>query len=164
MRGAHATAAVLVPSLWIRGTVSRGIHLGVVRSRVRMASDRRFSGFAELHFRESAHLALARAAEAVQTEVEAQHPGAFIVDDLRLDVSIDARGTPHHIDALRRMLEALVKDAVSGEVAIEVEGGERWARRVTENSEARKLEPAAQVSGPVSSEDSDRPTIRTEAG
>jgi len=127
-----------------------------------MASDRRFSGFADLHFRESAHLALARAAESVQTDVEAQHPGAFIVDDHRLDVSVEARGSLLHIDALRRMLEALVNDAVSGEAALEIEGGERWARRVAEVSEARRLDPA-QISGSVSSEDSDRPTMRTEA-
>lgn len=128
-----------------------------------MASERRFSGFAQLHFRESAHLALARASEAVQTDVEAQHPGAFIVDDLRLDVSIDAHGSALHIDALRRMLDLLARDAISGEVAVEVEGGERWARRVAETSDARTLDPV-QASGPVSAEDSDRPTIRTEAG
>ncbi len=128
-----------------------------------MASDRRFSGFAELHFRESAHLALARAAEAIHTDVEAQHPGAFIVDDLRLDVSIDARGTPLHIDAVRRMLDVLVRDAISGEAAVEVDGGDRWARRVAENSEARRLEPA-QASGLAGSEESERPTLRTEAG
>lgn len=128
-----------------------------------MAPDRRFSGFAELHFGESAHLALARASEAVHTDVEAQHPGAFIVDDLRLDVSIEAHGTALHIDALRRMLEVLVDHAVSGEAAIEVDGGERWARRAPASSQARKLDPA-QGSGAAASEDSDRPTIRTEAG
>lgn len=127
-----------------------------------MAKARRFSAFAELHFHESAHLALARAAEAVQTDVESQHPGAFMVDDLRLDVSIEADGSAIHIDALRRMLEVLVRDAISGEASIQAEGSERWVRRAA-GSEARKLEPA-QVSGPVSSEDSDRPTVRTEAG
>jgi hypothetical protein len=127
-----------------------------------MAIGRRFSVFAELHFHESAHLALARAVEAVQTDVEAQHPGAFIVDDLRLDVSIDAHATALHVDAVRRMLEVLVRDAISGEAALEIEGGDRWARRAA-GSGARTLDPA-QVSGPVASEDSERPTVRTEAG
>lgn len=127
---------------------------------------RRFTGFADLTFAQSAHLALARAGEIAQTDVEAQHPSAFAVDERHLQFSIDALASQVEIDGFRRLLEALVLDATTGEASIEVESGERWARRATEDGRARSGAEglAAATSGTTELDESEtRPTMRTGA-
>ncbi len=133
-----------------------------------MASERRITGFADLVFNESAHLALAKAAEIAQTDVEAEHPSAFAIEDRRLQFSVDSLASTTAIDGFRRLLEALVRDASSGEASLEVETGERWAGRargeaVDASSGARGLAP--QVSGSTELDESEtRLTLRTGAG
>lgn len=128
--------------------------------------DRRITGFADLTFAQSAHLALARACEIAQTDVEVLHPSAFAVDDRQLQFSIDVRATQVEIDGFRRLLDALVRDATSGEASLEVETGERWALRApvdgVQRSGARALAggPRGQASGPVDLDESEtRPTV-----
>jgi hypothetical protein len=135
-----------------------------------MASARRITGFADLLFPESAHLALARAAEVAQTDVEAEFPSAFAVEERRLQFSIDELASSIAIDGFRRLLEALVRDASAGEASLEVETGERWAGRARgepagadQSSGARGLAP--QVSGASELDESEtRPTQRTGLG
>jgi hypothetical protein len=130
-------------------------------------ADRRITGYADLTFAESAHLALARAGEIAQTDVEVQHPAAFAIEDRRLQFSIDANASPIEIDGFRRLLEALVRDATTGEASLEVETGERWAQRAPDGGRARSGAEglAAATSGTTELDESEtRPTMRTGAG
>lgn len=123
--------------------------------------DRRITGFADLTFAQSAHLALARAGEIAQTDVEVLHPSAFAIEDRRLQFSIDALASQIEIDGFRRLLDALARDATSGEASLEVETGERWAVRApieeVKGSGARALAdgPRDQASGPVDLDESE---------
>lgn len=129
--------------------------------------DRRITGFADLTFAQSAHLALARAGEIAQTDVEVLHPSAFAIDDRRLHFSIDVLASQVEIDGFRRLLDALARDATSGEASLEVETGERWAVRapvdgLVQRSGARALAEGAgdHASGPVDLDESEtRPTL-----
>lgn len=128
--------------------------------------DRRITGFADLTFAQSAHLALARASEIAQTDVEVLHPEAFAVEDRQLQFSVDCLASQVAIDGFRRLLDALVRDATSGEASLEVETGERWALRApvdgAQPSGARALAdgPRGQASGPVDLDESEtRPTL-----
>jgi hypothetical protein len=124
--------------------------------------DRRFKGFADLLFSESAHLALARAAEASGTDVEARHPTAFAVEDRGLRFSVDAPLPAAEVDSFRRLLEALVLEAADGEATLEVENGERWELRAGPHRSTRV---APQISGATELDDFDaRPTLRTDVG
>lgn len=118
----------------------------------------RWSGSAELVFSESARLAFAKALEEAQTDVDREHPEAWLVDDRRIAFSITTETTAAVLDAYKRLLKLLVDRASAGEAVIEMESPpQRWARK------------AHTVSSTVRVDDTEDPddaleTIRTSAG
>ena len=117
-------------------------------------------GFAELVFGGSARLALASALEQAHSDVDQEHPAAWVVEDRRIVFSLEVPASRASFDAHRRLFDALVDAALSGEASLDLEGpsGERWARRAAGSG--------TQLSSGVTDSDvaGAMPTIRTEAG
>ncbi len=88
----------------------------------------RVRGFAELTFRESARLIFARACERVGGDVTVDHPQAWVIDDRRISFAVEMEMSQGDLDAHCRVFEELVREATSGEVVLDAEGKERWAR------------------------------------
>ena len=91
----------------------------------------RWSGFADLTFASSARLAFSRALERAETDVNEHQAQAWVIEDRRISFSIDAETSPHVLEGTRRLLGALVLDAVAGEAVVEVttSPAERWSRK-----------------------------------
>lgn len=119
-------------------------------------------GFADLVFGDSARLALARALEHTHSDVDQEHPSAWVVEDRRIVFSLEATVSRASFEAYRRLLDALVEAAESGEASLDVEGtgtgADRWARRAAGSG--------TQLSSGMTESDvaGAMPTIRTEAG
>jgi hypothetical protein len=116
-----------------------------------------WSGFADLTFAGSAGLALERALEQAQTEAYQDLREAWVIEDRHIAFSIDSE-TPHaQLEGTRRILAALVLEAVAGEVAIETANpGDRWVRRAAVPSVSKEITIGE-------GDDDTRQTIRTEA-
>lgn len=115
----------------------------------------RWTGFAELSFGESAHMAFARAIEHAQTDAHAELPDAWVMEDRRLSFSATAESSRPVLEGIRRVLAALVLDAVAGDACIEVEHPhERWARRAAARPSVSEI---------LVGDDGAGETIRTEA-
>jgi hypothetical protein len=100
----------------------------------------RWTGFADLSFGESAHMALARAIEHAQTEAHAELPDAWLVEDRRLSFSVTTETSRPVLEGIRRVLAALVLDAVAGDVSLEVEHPyERWIRKAALPSISKEI-------------------------
>lgn len=92
----------------------------------------RWNGFAELGFRESARLAFARALDLVHTDAHGEFPDAWVIDERSISFSLTAETSRPVLEAIQRVLGALVLGAVSGEAVIECEHpSERWMRRAS---------------------------------
>jgi hypothetical protein len=86
-------------------------------------------GYAELGFVESAGLSFARAIERAHADPTVDHPAAWVIEDRRIVFSVEAEMGPIEIDAHRRLLEEMVREASTGEAYLDMPNGERWARR-----------------------------------
>lgn len=99
----------------------------------------RWTGFADLSFAESARLSLARAVEQAETEAHEELPGAWVIEDRRITFSVETETSRATVEGLKRLFGALMMVATSGEVMIEVEGGERWARKASSPSVSKEI-------------------------
>lgn len=100
----------------------------------------RWTGFADLTFAESAHLAFLRASEVAGAEAAAELHGAWIIEERRIAFAIEHDGSRAVIDGVKRVLGALVLEARSGEAVVEVaEPRERWARRAGSPSISKEI-------------------------
>jgi len=90
----------------------------------------RWTGFADLSFAASARLAFSRALEQAETDAHEHHPEAWVIEDRRIAFSVDAETPRPVLDGTKRLLGALVLEAIAGEVLVEVSTPpERWARK-----------------------------------
>jgi hypothetical protein len=122
-----------------------------------------WSGFADLEFPESAHLAFARAAELAETDVHEQFAAAWAIEDRRISFSLETATTRPVLEAIRRFLALLALQSTAGEAVIEIAfPRERWVRRPAAPSSSREL---VIVDGMECDEDGEpsRKTIRAAA-
>jgi hypothetical protein len=89
----------------------------------------RWTGFADLTFEESAWLAFAHAAEHAETDAHEGLLDAWVIEDRRLLFSVETATSRPVLEAIKRMVNALVLQAVAGEAILETGAGERWAWR-----------------------------------
>jgi vacuolar-type H+-ATPase subunit E/Vma4 len=103
----------------------------------------RWTGFADLCFGESARLAFARASEHAMTDVYQAQPDAWILEDRRIMFSADLESGASQLEATKRLLSALVLQAVAGEAVIEVaqppDLPERWVCKAATPSISKEL-------------------------
>src|SRR5262245_5686736 len=95
----------------------------IVAERYRGASSSmnvRWTGFAALSCPGSAGLAFSRALEQAETDAHEQHPEAWVIEDRRISFSVQADTSRPVLDGTKRLLDALVLEAVAGEVLVEV--------------------------------------------
>ncbi len=85
-------------------------------------------GYAEIHFGENAHLALARAVEQSASDALDALAGAWFVDDRSITLSVEADTSRGEMMSAKRLLSALLEEADGGEAVIEVPPFERWSR------------------------------------
>lgn len=119
----------------------------------------RLRGHAEMEFEESARLCFARGLERAHSELDVRFPEAWVIDERRIELSVDAELGPAEVQSFRRLLEALLDDASAGSAALEVDG-ERWERRLRDSASGM---PIVEGSGAAPDID-DHPTIRSKAG
>jgi hypothetical protein len=107
----------------------------------------RWTSFADLVFADCAWLAFARAAELAETDVHEQFRGAWVIDDRRIQLSLDDLESGRSaVDGMKRFLGLLALQAIDGEARVVVSRPtERW------------------VCGPASSPATSRRTGREEA-
>lgn len=119
----------------------------------------RVRAFADLAFHESAGLCLARALERAHVDVTADHPEAWVVEERRISFHLDAELSIAEVEAHRRLLTELLREALEGEAVIDREGQLRWAQGA---GTATSGVPGGAASGPVSASDEPQPiTIPT---
>ncbi len=100
----------------------------------------RWNGFADLSFADSAHLAFARAVEQAATDAHELRPEAWVVEDRRVAFSDQVESGQAMLEGTKRLLRALVLQAVAGEAAIEVAmPPERWVVRAAPPSVSKEL-------------------------
>jgi hypothetical protein len=117
-----------------------------------VGSSLRWTGFADLVFAESAHLAFARAVEQAATDVHEHRPESWVIEDRRIayaedvdDSTADPRArsvvaSPQALEGTKRLLAALALQAIAGEAAIEVAmPPERWVVRAAAPSISKEL-------------------------
>lgn len=119
----------------------------------------RLRGLAEMVFEESARLCFARGLERAHAELDVRFPEAWVVDERRIELSIDAELGAADAQSFRRLLEALLDEASAGSAVLELEG-ERWERRLRQSASGI---PSVEGSGAAPDFD-DHPTIRSKAG
>ncbi|MEZ4302993.1 MAG: hypothetical protein R3B70_49170 [Polyangiaceae bacterium] len=89
----------------------------------------RWMAYAELHFLDSAHLALARAMEVSGSDAPTALPDAWLVEDRKITLHAEGDGARADLVALKQLLTSLLRDAVRGEAVIEMPPHERWSQR-----------------------------------
>jgi hypothetical protein len=89
----------------------------------------RWKAYADLRFRESAHLALARAVEESASEAFTSLPDAWLVEDRKITLHAVAETPLAEMLALKQLVIALLRAADHGEAVIEVPPFERWIGR-----------------------------------
>jgi hypothetical protein len=103
----------------------------------------RWTGFADLSFADSAHLAFARACEHAMTDAHEAQPESWVIEDRRITFSADVESGPQQIDGTKRLLAALVLQALAGDAVIEVaqppELPERWVLKAGTPSISKEL-------------------------
>jgi hypothetical protein len=100
----------------------------------------RWTGFADLSFADSAHLAFARAVEQAATDVHELRPEAWVVEDRRVTFSDQVESGQALLEGTKRLLGALVLQAFAGEASIEVAmSAERWVVRAAPPSVSKEL-------------------------
>jgi hypothetical protein len=100
----------------------------------------RWTGFADLTFVDSAHLAFARAAEQAATDVHLDRPEAWVVEDRHVSFSAEIDAGLPVLEGTKRLLGALVLQAISGEAVIEVtQPYERWILRAAPPSVSKEI-------------------------
>ncbi len=105
-----------------------------------VGSSLRWTGFADLSFAESAHLAFARAVEQAATDVHEVRPEAWVIEDRRVGYSDDVEASALSLEGTKRLLAALALQAISGEATIQVAmPPERWVVRAAAPSISKEL-------------------------
>jgi hypothetical protein len=100
----------------------------------------RWSGFADLSFGDSAHLAFARAVEQAATDAHELRPEAWVVEDRHVAFSDQVESGQALLEGTKRLLRALTLQAIAGEAAIEVTmPSERWVVRAAPPSVSKEL-------------------------
>ncbi|MEZ4310827.1 MAG: hypothetical protein R3F14_22515 [Polyangiaceae bacterium] len=89
----------------------------------------RWMAYAELHFLDSAHLALARAMEVSGSDAPTALPDAWLVEDRKITLHAEGDGPRADLVPLKQLLTSLLRDAVRGEAVIEMPPHERWSQR-----------------------------------
>jgi hypothetical protein len=120
-----------------------------------------WTGFADLGFSGSARLALVRAHERAETEAQEALLEAWEIDDRHVAFSFEGETSRAVLEGCRRLLEALVLEATSGEALLECRGshdavGERWVMRAGVPSVSKELVVGDELEPPS--------TLRTQAG
>ncbi|MEJ7733300.1 MAG: hypothetical protein WKG00_29410 [Polyangiaceae bacterium] len=120
-----------------------------------------WTGFADLGFTGSARLAMARAHERAETEAQEALREAWEIDDRHVAFCFEGETSRAVLEGCRRLLEALVLLATSGEALLECKGsrdavGERWVLRAGAPSVSKELV--------VGDEGEPPSTLRTRAG
>ena len=119
----------------------------------------RWTGFAELTFEGNARLAHARALEQAVVDIDLVPSDAFVVEDRHVRFALTMESGPGVLDAIKRLLRALVHQAVAGEVYIEVaQPTERWVLRAGPRAVSQEV-PVLDFSDELDAKE----TIRTEA-
>ena len=80
----------------------------------------RWTGFADLTFAESAGLAFARAVEQAATDVLVDRHEAWVVGDRHISFAAEIEGGAPLLEGAKRLLRALVLQAIAGEATIEI--------------------------------------------
>ena len=90
----------------------------------------RWTSFADLLFADCAWLAFARAAELAETDVHEQFHGAWLIDDRRIQLSLDhVESGRSVVEGMKRFLGLLALQAVEGETRITIaHPPESWVR------------------------------------
>jgi hypothetical protein len=113
-------------------------------------------GFAVLTFPESAGLCLARAVERAFADPTVDHPEAWVIDERGIQLAFDGQLTRSGLEALKRLLSELMREASSAEAYLDVDG-DRWDARA-----ATSGIPRPEQSGPAEADpELSLPTIRT---
>lgn len=84
--------------------------------------------YAELRFGDSAHLALARAVEESASEALTSLPDAWLIEDRKITLHVEADTPRAEMMAVKQLLTALLRTAEHGEAVIEVPPFDRWSR------------------------------------
>ncbi len=116
-------------------------------------------GFAALSFPDSAGLSFARATERAFADPAVDHPEAWSIEERRVEFAFEGHLTPAEVEAHKRLLGELLREASEGEAYLDVEG-ERW-----DAQSATSGVPRPEQSGPaVRDPEMSTPTIRTKIG
>jgi len=116
-----------------------------------------WTGFADLGFATSARLAMARAHERAETEAQEALLEAWEIDDRHVAFSFEGETSRAVLEGCRRLLEALVLEATSGEALLECRvPAERWVLRAGVPSVSKELVVGDEGEAPS--------TLRTEVG
>jgi hypothetical protein len=112
--------------------------------------------FAVLSFPESAGLCLARAIERAFADPTVDHPEAWVVHERDIQVGFEGSLGPAAVEAYKRLLSELLREAAAGEAYLDVDGV-RWDARA-----AASGVPRPEQSGPAEPDpELSLPTIRT---
>ena len=116
----------------------------------------RVRAFAALSFPESAGLCLARAVERAFADPTVDHPEAWMVDERTINLAFEGELGPAAVEAYKRLLGELLREASGGEGHLDVDGA-RWEARV-----AASGVPRPEQSGPAEADpELSLPTIKT---
>lgn len=97
--------------------------------------------YAELRFGDSAHLALARAVEESASEALTSLPDAWLIEDRKITLHVEADTPRSEMMAVKQLLTALLRTAEQGEAVIEVPPFDRWSRHATGRASSPMLSP-----------------------
>lgn len=112
--------------------------------------------FAVLSFPESAGLCLARAVERAFADPTVDHPEAWVVHEREIQLGFEGPLGPAAVEAYKRLLSELLREASSGEAYLDVEGV-RWDAKAASSGV-----PRPDQSGPAEPDpELSLPTIRT---
>jgi hypothetical protein len=120
-----------------------------------------WSGYAEIWFGESAHLALARAVEQSGSDALSLFADAWLIEDRSITLHVETHTPRAEMIAVQRLLSELLLEAERGEAVIDVPPFERWSRSAGGTPSFHQLlEPQPQSrSTPVVDGDHNRETI-----
>lgn len=116
----------------------------------------RVRAHALLTFPESAGLCLGRAVERAFADPTVDHPEAWVVDERGIQLAFEGELSRAAVEAYKRLLSELLREASSGEAHLDVDG-ERWDARA-----AASGVPRPDPSGPAEADpELSLPTIKT---
>nr|AYM54423.1 hypothetical protein [Phaselicystis flava] len=123
----------------------------------------RWTGFADFVFVDSAWLAFVRAGELAETDAHEVCPDAWLIEERRIVFDLDGETSRRVLEGIKRFLDMLALQAVSGEASIELASpserwAERWVRRAAIPSVWKELARLDAIEGPTSGQ-----TIRANA-